>query len=353
MLGIFIGYAATPTIQMHLTGGPYPGAPTYSITREGSNYFAKDKYGAIGYSGTNASDVIIPTMANNSMTFLSPGTYYLTHTLTATKLYNYTLRGSGTSSILKMTTNKTVIAINGTSGNHLQYITLESFFIEGYHPSAYATDKSNIQFYYVDRSNIQDITMYSGCGNGIKLDHSNTVQITNVKTTDLMGNGIWMLSCADNTVSNAKIWGCFGYGLFLQSTGGVTIDGSEFDTSVRHNVVLYDATHCTITGCNIYDFDYLDQQTWNGISMAGSSPGATTDNLIDGCLIHNPYSAGKYCIDISSDCNRTIIDAVNCVGLTTGNNQLAGIVDNGLHTHVSNSWNITAADLPVWIATYP
>jgi len=56
-------WAATPTSTIWISPGVYPGAPSYTIWREGSNYFAKDAFGQIDYSGTNASDVIGDALA--------------------------------------------------------------------------------------------------------------------------------------------------------------------------------------------------------------------------------------------------------------------------------------------------
>ena len=38
-------------------GKNYPGAPYYTVFKDGSNYFAKDTLGNIEYSGSNATDV--------------------------------------------------------------------------------------------------------------------------------------------------------------------------------------------------------------------------------------------------------------------------------------------------------
>jgi len=43
---------------MWISAGIYPGAPSYTIWKEGSNYFAKDANGQIDYAGTNASNLL-------------------------------------------------------------------------------------------------------------------------------------------------------------------------------------------------------------------------------------------------------------------------------------------------------
>jgi len=55
--GIFYVFAATPSSTFYISSGVYPGAPSYTVWKEGSNYFAKDANGQIKYSGTNATEV--------------------------------------------------------------------------------------------------------------------------------------------------------------------------------------------------------------------------------------------------------------------------------------------------------
>lgn len=50
--------AATPSSTIWISPGVYPGAPSYTVWKEGSNYFAKDANGEIEFSSTNASEVI-------------------------------------------------------------------------------------------------------------------------------------------------------------------------------------------------------------------------------------------------------------------------------------------------------
>lgn len=59
-LGLFGGYvlAATPTTTTYLTPGIYAGAPSYTISTDGTNFFAKNNLGEIVYSGSNCSEVI-------------------------------------------------------------------------------------------------------------------------------------------------------------------------------------------------------------------------------------------------------------------------------------------------------
>jgi len=57
-------FAASSNIPITIGGGIYPGAPDYTVWREGNNYFAKNASGVVEFSGTNATQVIRNAMQN-------------------------------------------------------------------------------------------------------------------------------------------------------------------------------------------------------------------------------------------------------------------------------------------------
>jgi len=58
LIGAFIAYGQSPDSTFTISSGVYPGAPSYTVWREGSEFFAKDANGLLAYSGTDASAVI-------------------------------------------------------------------------------------------------------------------------------------------------------------------------------------------------------------------------------------------------------------------------------------------------------
>lgn len=60
LLGIVMGIliVQAPTLNFVISGGPYPGAPEYTVWLESGTYYAKDANGRITHSGTNATTVI-------------------------------------------------------------------------------------------------------------------------------------------------------------------------------------------------------------------------------------------------------------------------------------------------------
>jgi len=71
-------FAQTPSSTFYISPGVYPAAPTYTIFRDGSEYFAKDANGQIDYGGTNVSAVFVNVLATNpESVFIAAGGYDL------------------------------------------------------------------------------------------------------------------------------------------------------------------------------------------------------------------------------------------------------------------------------------
>jgi len=80
LIGALIGYAQSPFSTLMISPGVYPGAPSYTIWMEGSNYFAIDANGMTAFSGTNASQILQNTLdasVNGGEIFLKEGNYTL------------------------------------------------------------------------------------------------------------------------------------------------------------------------------------------------------------------------------------------------------------------------------------
>jgi hypothetical protein len=95
---VYYVFAVSPSSAFTISSGVYPGAPSYTVWKEGGYYFAKDANGEIDYSGTDCltliEDVIdaLPTGVIEGGTIFFKGTppapnngYWLSNTLTITK----------------------------------------------------------------------------------------------------------------------------------------------------------------------------------------------------------------------------------------------------------------------------
>jgi len=102
--------AVSPSSTFTITSGIYPGAPTYTIWKEGSNYFAKDANGFIGYSGIDAPTVIQSVFnLNPASVFFKAGTYDISGS-TVIAYAPIIIEGEGMSSTISGGTLK----VNGT-----------------------------------------------------------------------------------------------------------------------------------------------------------------------------------------------------------------------------------------------
>jgi len=72
ILGSLTVFAINPSSKYYISSGVYPAIPSYTIWKEGSNYFAKDRNGFVAYSGSNASEII-----QNSIDSSVTGVIYL------------------------------------------------------------------------------------------------------------------------------------------------------------------------------------------------------------------------------------------------------------------------------------
>jgi len=86
LIGSLIVYAATPSSTFYISSGVYPGVPSFTVWREGSNYFAKDANGLIAYSGTNETIVTQNAIDNtdSGLVYLKGGTEAIPLDLTGT-----------------------------------------------------------------------------------------------------------------------------------------------------------------------------------------------------------------------------------------------------------------------------
>ena len=120
-----IVYSTLPTQPFTINRGIYPGANTFTIWQEGTEYFAKNAYGIIQYSGTNASYVINSAINNNHFVFITTGIYTLTSPLSIAEISNLTIKGEGINNTILE--NCGIVKNDGTPAS---YITIEDLTID-------------------------------------------------------------------------------------------------------------------------------------------------------------------------------------------------------------------------------
>ncbi|MEM3629101.1 MAG: hypothetical protein QXE06_06995 [Candidatus Bathyarchaeia archaeon] len=97
-----------------ISSGIYPGAATYTIYKEGNTYYAKNAYGAIEFSGTDAATVIQTTInaLNKGTILIKAGEYPLSKSLILNKTVSLCGEGKGTE--LQITSDVNGIVLSKT-----------------------------------------------------------------------------------------------------------------------------------------------------------------------------------------------------------------------------------------------
>jgi len=184
-----------------LTGGPYPGAPTYTVFTDGTNYYAKDAQGAIDFTSTDASIIVTDVLANNVVVLFSPGTFLFKTACVITNLQNFIIEGSGFGSyppqLLGETTfekgfNGDLLTITYTTSSAANSFGLENFQVYG-NDGLYSGQGIVIGGATYGPYNwwMQNVKIYNTAGNGLFVQNAHDHQLTNVFVAEVQsGNGI-------------------------------------------------------------------------------------------------------------------------------------------------------------------
>jgi len=124
---VYYVFAVSPSSAFTISSGVYPGAPCYTVWREGDYYFAKDANGEIDYSGTDASQIIQSALDHGKSVFVKKGLYIITASLQLNTL-NY-LFGEGWDTEFRKGANIDVITLKSSA---VYNVHLENFYINGY-----------------------------------------------------------------------------------------------------------------------------------------------------------------------------------------------------------------------------
>ena len=240
-----------------ISGGPYPGAPSYTIFTEGGTYYAKDANGAIAFSSTNASYVINTALAAGVGVHLLAGTY----TLTAPIIYNSNTKYSQLTG-----ESKTATLING--------LALSDYALQ-------IGDGTNNAWQFT----LSDLTIYGGT----KILESAQIYVRNVGFGNSTKWSLWIEDSHDSRFNQVEVYyGDLG-GLKILAANGPTSDIMFSDSLVfgsRNYLMNLQSTSNTnivrdSTFSNSY-FEVYDSMPSHGVLMNGTSRVALIGNTIAG-----------------------------------------------------------------------
>jgi hypothetical protein len=227
-----------------ITGGIYPGAPSYTVWGESGTYYAKGANGNIDWSSTNATYVIqsaISSTTNPKTIFISPGTYdiQLRYTLQAKwacfyeNLANTKIIGSGIdNTIFKLTSftggagSYNAVFLGAANTNNL---TLSDFTIDG--SNIYPSGQSTV-------TTASTVGYVYGC----YIENSQNINVNNVKGTGLYVFQNFGLS---KEISVNKVYLLDGLVTGYGTLGGISFVGCTNTTLTNSHIVAGDSCRMT------------------------------------------------------------------------------------------------------------
>jgi len=165
----FYAFAATPTSTFYISGGIYSGAPSYTIWKESTNYFAKDASGEIDYSGTNASELTqncIDQLTSGGLIFFKTGLYDFDTQVDVS--YSIVFIGEGIIHTEIRVTTADIYLFNVTAN----YVSFKDIYFNGNSKTGYGiTFRAGANFVKVESCNFYNckraIVVYGNYGTNI------------------------------------------------------------------------------------------------------------------------------------------------------------------------------------------
>jgi len=371
--GLFYVFAATPSSPMYIGSGPYPGAPSYTIWREGSNYFAKDANGLLPSwsGGTNISD--ITQKCENTFTTDGGGTIHYAKGIftfdTAVSFDTHLVKitGEGLATQLNTVENITMFNVTAKRG----YMTFENFRVRHYgHSGSFIKALSGIfhsRFVNLHIDNGANFE-YAGCvfnfsGSGfntfenyfdsctinIALCHlwywGSELFIQNCKFGHQTPYGKAYVKIINSGNINIDNTGFEVVKLWFETVDNVNLDNLWFTGAPNHAVYAYSVSNMTINNLvvkHVYNMtDSPPGAGLYGLRFYSESSDANCTNILMSNVLVSINTTG---VGISIEANCSYVTIINC---DTSQCTTKGIMvaSNLKQVYVGNSWNLTT-----WIA---
>lgn len=393
----YVWAATAPTSTFWITnGGIYPGAPAYTVWREGTNYFAKDANGRLSYSGTNASGILQDCIDSASvgailLASLIPVSYQL-----AVSEYGLTIMGQNqnTTGLVASTSFTGDAVIKVVSGH---YVRISNLFIDaGMNNDDNATgakygiwaDGFDVQVLTIDHVTVKYAAKYDVWLNGnevtyvsdsvfvesfdscVLLQDSTNFHFTRVEVGgSQIGNGYHFVyaregqftSCSSYWNGNNTYYGYnYGNGYFITyKTWGIVFTNCEAEDNWYEGFWIWGGNdnasrpgNLTFIACRgIHNGQHGGAERTHGLAIANA-----TFILVDACTFYDDQPGSEIQdggLVIFGNHTR-YIQVSDCMTYGNFGSRVPNIgieLDPDLATttiRITNSWNHTA-----WIASVP
>jgi hypothetical protein len=378
LTGVIV-HAVSPTQPFTINRGIYPSGPSYTIWEEDGNYFAKNTYGVIAYSGTDAAVVIQAALDNGGQIYLSGGNYILEDTIWLTD--NCKITGEGIESTVLVQNADLGGLVRGGSAylsiDGVENVSLSDFSIYGYQGGSDTNngiafeESTNIKICNVDVCHVQS--------NAFRFSDSTNVYLSNLRAENVeLYQGYSFDGIFDSVLTNLVAVNCGGYALDLSYARNVAVNNCVFNgeaTSIKvdlgaateyssgvtlNNIIVrntgtvyngliiqdtynstfsnlyfengFRAIRCERVGLSTFTNIVISNMTGNAVYLAQNIDRLVFSNIVSEATISTAFSIG-------TTTKVTVMGSTFKDGL---------IVDAGTDTHIHATYNSS-----VWIGTYP
>lgn len=289
-----------------ISSGIYPNGVSYTIYKEGSTYYAKDAYGAIDFSGTDASTVIqsaVNTLVNGGKIFIKAANYPISNTISI-PFGGIVIEGEGWSTILEAVNNfnKNIIEITGDycevkdlriNGNKANQASGKGIYVY----NAYRVKIERVFLWQIKGCSIElagnaskycietvinKVYIEDGDGAGIRIgDYATDTRVSGNNIQVDADNGIIVVT-GSNLIIDNTVWGNInGLLLYGSSAVGNLVIGNRFDYNWYYGIYIdAGATGNLITGNNIFFNSQASSNTYSGIIINDSFKNNIFNNRI-------------------------------------------------------------------------
>lgn len=245
-------YASSPSTFQVITSGIVPGSPTFTVFMDSGVCYAKNTYGGISYSSTNASYVLNSALAVGNVE-VKDGNY----TLTSKVLIDddgRQLIGQGSNTIFKQSGAViNMIDLQGAYGDALANVVLRDFVIEGSYQDARLL---NVQYAYP--CTIQNVVVRNGGANTgysvVGFQRCYRLNLYNFEVVDSNDIKVYMDQCHGFTWIGGRCgWGSGSQdGLIIIDCAGGLVEGVAFEHNGASGITIktgpYETSSINIMG---------------------------------------------------------------------------------------------------------
>ena len=301
VIGSYYVFATAPSSTFTISPGIYPGAPSYTIWREGDYYFAKNSNGKIEFWGTDASQVI--QAAIDALSYPDYGSILLKSNIEITNsiILNKRCRLFGEGKFLPQLAiiadvDGIIITNNDAEVSNIYFISKSSTYTH----SAILVNTTSSNVIHVTLQNLyfyRAAAEYGWGGTAIKLQAiGHGIGFCHIINVDILGAwnyGIYIYANGGDagTYANGNYFndisiGGTKYGIYIDKEGGAVTNNNLFvnigvnqGTSGQETALYIEGDHNTFLDVKVWDTS-SDQLAFNITSDARWTEiiGATFNN---------------------------------------------------------------------------